>query len=708
MRQQTPPWLNASGWRRLPVIRQASIAECGLACIAMVAAYFGKGEDLASLRRRFGTSSSGATLASLVHVGRRLHLSGRPVRCRLAELKHLKKPCILHWGFDHFVVLRKVTGAHVMVHDPAAGALRVPFAEADAKFTGVALELEPTENFTQGKAPRRLRLADLIIVNAGFAGSISTALVLAVVSELLLLATPFYLQTVIDQVLMRGDQLLLNALVLGFAMLTIFQLGASALRQLTFQMLSQSTAFSLSSRVLRHLLHLPVSWFRMSRTGDIQQRMQSLARIQSFVTQSAPALVIDCIFLIIVVTLMIAYAPTLAFIVAATAGLYVLWRIAVFPTMLEQTSKLVRAEAASQSHLLESLRNIQSIKMCAGEAQRTVDWQNLFVRRINTQIRAGNLGIGDSTIHQALFQGLHIGIVFLLAKQVQRGEMSVGAISAFVAYTGMFVTRAGGIINRVFEYRLLRVPLDRLSDIVFNEAELYDQRIDDRASMAGNLQVSGVTFAYRGAGSPVLDGMSFEVACGELVAIHGRSGCGKSTLLRLLAGIEEPTSGMICYDGKPSAEWPRTVLRHGIATVLCDDSLVSGSIGENIALFDPARDERRMRHAAELAAVDHAIDILPMRYETPIGDLGSALSTGQVQRLLLARALYRRPSLLLLDEFTSGLDADTERRVLRSILRLSATRIVVTHSEAVLRAADRVYRLCDGTLDSSRKRAPGT
>jgi len=707
MQQRAPPWVNVSGRRRLPVIRQATIAECGLACVAMVAAYFGNGEDLVSLRRRFGTSSSGATLASLVHVGRSLHLSSRAVRCQLSELKHLKTPCILHWGFDHFVVLNKVTSAHVLVHDPAAGVLRVPLAEADAKFTGVALELEPTENFTRGKAPRRLRLSELIVVDAGFAGSISTALVLAVVSELLLLAMPFYLQTVIDQVLIRGDQLLLNTLVLGFAMLTVFQLSASALRQLTFQMLSQSTAFSLSSRVLRHLLHLPVSWFRMSRTGDIQQRMQSLARIQAFVTQSAPALVLDTVFLLIVVTLMVAYTPMLAFIVTATAALYVLWRIAVYPIMLEQTSKLVRAEAASQSHLLESLRNMQSIKMCAGEAQRTADWQNLFVRRINTQIRAGNLGIVDGTIHQALFQGLHIGVVFLLARQVQGGEMSVGAISAFVAYTGMFVTRAGGIINRVFEYRLLRVPLDRLADIIFNEAELYNHGSDSRAALAGNLQVGGVTFAYRGTSSAVLDDVSFDVACGELIAIHGRSGCGKSTLLRLLAGLEEPTSGKICYDGKPTAEWPRSVLRRGIATVFHDDSLISGSIAENIALFDRSRDDRRIRHVAELAAIDRVIDALPMRYETPIGDLGSVLSTGQVQRILLARALYRRPSVLLLDEFTSGLDADTERLVLRSLLRLSATRIVVTHSEAVLRAADRVYRLRDGTLGSRRDSGAG-
>lgn len=698
MQHRAIPWLNVSGRARLPVIRQSTVADCGLACIAMVAAYFGNSQDLASLRRRFGASLTGANLASLIRTAESLHLSARAVRCRLSELTRLRQPCILHWGFDHFVVLRKVSRTRLLIHDPAAGALRVQFAEADAKFTGVVLELAPTDAFTQQKPVRRLSLTDLVVVDSGFARSVSSALLLAVVSELLLLVMPLYLQTVIDQVLMRGDHLLLHTLALGFAVVAVFQLIASVLRQLTFQFLSQATVFSLSSRVLRHLLRLPASWFRARRTGDIQQRMRSLAGIQAFVTESAPALVLDCIFLLIVVVLIVAYAPMLALIVTSTAGAYLLWRILVFPAMLEHTGKLVRADAATQSHLLESLRSVQSIKMCAGESNRTTDWQNLFVRRINTQIRAGNLAIVDGAVRQALFQGLHIGIVLLLAKKVQGGEMSVGTLSAFVAYTAMFVSRAGGIINHVFEYRLLQVPLGRLADIVFNKVETLDREPGDSPGLTGNVRASGVTLCYPDADAPVLSRVSIDIARGELVAICGSSGSGKSTLLHLLAGIEQPSSGMVCYDGKPVNAWPQASLRRGIATVFHDDALMSGSIAENIALFDRARSDERMRKVAGLAAVDGAIEALPMGYETPIGDLGSALSTGQVQRILFARALYRRPALLLLDEFTSGLDADTESLVLRSLVRLSATRIVVTHSQAVLRAADRVFELRAGKL----------
>ncbi len=700
MSDRAIPWLNASGRARLPVIRQSTVADCGLACMAMVAAYFGNSVDLASLRRRFGTSLTGANLASLIRIADALHLSARALRCRLSELARLQHPCILHWGFNHFVVLKRVTSTRLLIHDPAGGALSVSFAEADAKFTGVIVEFAPTREFVQKKPVRRLKLTDIVVIDRSFSRSISVALVLAVVSELLLLAMPFYLQTVIDQVLTRGDHLLLHTLALGFVVIAVFQLVASVLRQLTFQLLSQATVFSLASRVLQHLLRLPISWFRARRTGDIQQRLRSLAGIQTFVTESLPALLLDCVFLVIVVVLMVAYSPALALVVVATAGLYLLWRMLIFPAMLEQTSKIVRADAAAQSHLLESLRSIQSIKICAGESCRTADWQNLFVRRINAQIRAGNLIIADGAVHQALFQGLHIGVIFLLALQVQRGEMSIGTLSAFVAYAAMFVTRAGGIVNRIFEYRLLQVPLDRLADIVFNEVEASRCEPGNRSGMAGNVIAGKLTYTHPGSDTPLLRDVSVNIARGELIAICGCSGSGKSTLLRLFAGIEQPSSGVLCYDGKPVSKWPPAAVRRSIATVFHDDALISGSIAENIALFDPARSDKRIRSVAGLAAVDTAIEALPMSYETPIGDLGSVLSTGQVQRILFARALYRRPALLLLDEFTSGLDADTESLVLRSLLRLPLTRIVVSHSPAVLRAADRVFELHAGRLAS--------
>jgi ATP-binding cassette subfamily B protein RaxB len=687
------PWLNLSGMRRLPVVRQAAVTECGIACVAMIAQYFGSGDDLVSLRRRFGVSLKGATLKSLISMCESMSLSARAVRCGLVELRQLQTPCVLHWELSHFVVLRKVGGSHLVIHDPARGLVRESFADADRKFTGVALELLPTPDFRRRKKVRLLQLRNLMVIDQGFVTSASAAMLFALVSESLLLAMPMYLQTVIDQVLMRGDHLLLSTLVLAFGSLAVFQIFAGAMRQLTFQFLSQTTVFSLLSRIMRHLLRLPVSYFRVRRLGDIQQRMQSLVKIQEFVTQSAPAMVLDAFFLVLVSIMMLVYQPVLTLVVVLIALAYALWRTLIFRTTLEQANRLVHAEAATQTHLLESLRVVQSIKMMAGERNRTVDWQHILARRINMHIRIGNLRVVDGVIHQVLFQGLHIGVVYVVAREVMIGNMSIGMTAAFVAYTGMFATRASGVINRVFEYRLLKVPLNRLADIVFHEAEPCTEEAARTNRFTGSLQARALTFAYSGDDQPVLRDCSISAASGEFIVVRGRSGSGKSTLLRLLAGLEEPSAGALYFDGRPAAAWPLHELRSWVATVFQDDALISGTVAENIALFCTEFDVERMRWAARRAVVDMDIEEMPMAYETRIGDLGSALSAGQMQRILLARALYRKPRLLLLDEFTSGLDENTERLVVASVARLRATRVVVTHSDTVTRTADRVFEL---------------
>ena len=701
MGSRSAPWLRWPGTRRLPVVRQGSLAECGLACLAMIAGHFDCDADIISLRRQHGASLQGATLDSIMRIAASLGLSARAVRCDLAEMKRLRTPCILHWGLDHFVVLDRVTRRGLHIHDPAHGRVRVPPGDADRKFTGIALELAPSPGFRRRRSLRRLRLSDLIDIDRGFTSMIGATLLFAFISEFLLLAAPFYLQTVIDQVLLRGDQRLLGTLAFGFAVLAVFQLVAGVMRQLTAQFLSQTTVFSLSSRVLRHLLNLPAAYFRGRSLGDVQQRMQSLAKIQAFVTDAAPALVLDTFFMLFVSALLFAYDVSLTMLVIAAACLYASWRVAIFHRTLEQADTLLRTEAAAQTHLLESLRAAQSIKLLAGESQRLSGWQQRFARRVNAQIRMAHLSIVDGTVHQAVFQGLHLSVVYLLAVRVMRADMSIGMMSAFVAYMGMFVARVGSVINRVFEYRLLRVPLDRLADIVFTGPESLDEPHGDTPRMRGSLRLRDVSFVYAGEQKAIIRDLSMHIGNGELVAVIGRSGRGKSTLLRILAGIEQPTSGELCFDGRPAADWPALLRRRQTGTVFQDDALVAGSIEENIALFDPDIDTARVHRAAESAVVDADIERLPMGYRTRIGDLGSALSTGQVQRILFARALYRRPRLLLLDEFTSALDEDTERLVVASLRRLRITRIVVTHSPVVMRAADRVIDL-DGTFSPGK------
>jgi len=688
------------GRRNLQVVRQATATECGLACVAMIATYHGVSTDLASLRRKHEVSLKGATLASISSCCIGLGLSTRAVRCDLRDLRKLRTPCILHWRFTHFVVLKSVTADRIVIHDPARGVVSESLADVGNAFTGIALEVSSALRFQRARSLLRLKLRDLISSDSKLRRQFLAGLLLALICEILLLTTPFYLQVVIDQVLAKSDGQLLVTLATAFSVLLIIHLLANVMRQLTFQYLGHVTVFDITTRVLHRLLQLPIRFFRSRELGDIQHRVQSLSRIQSFVVQSIPALILDSLFVILITVLMALYEPGLTLLMVVALGLWCCWRILIFPLSLRLSSDIAQAESSVQTHFLETLRAVQSIKVSNGEPQRESEWRNLFVSATNSRIRTGNLQVVDNAVRQVLFQGARIATVYLLARRGLDGQISIGMISAYVAYLGMFTTRGCGIVDRVLEYKLLEVPLNRLADIVFSEEEPCEGAGTDRP--LGDIELRHVSFSYSRDEPEILRDCSVNIRQSELVAIAGPSGVGKSTLLQIVAGHESITGGELLINGRPANHWLPHDLRSQMAVVFQDDRLLKGSIAENIALFKSAFDMARVRSAAETACIAADIEALPMGYQTRIGDLGSSLSRGQVQRILLARAFYRRPALLLLDEATSGLDYALEKEVISGLCELPATKLVVTHSDLMLQAADRVLWLHEGRLLLSR------
>jgi ATP-binding cassette subfamily B protein RaxB len=343
---------------------------------------------------------------------------------------------------------------------------------------------------------------------------------------------------------------------------------------------------------------------------------------------------------------------------------------------------------------------MQTVKVMNGEAQRETEWRNLFADATNSRIKVSNLGVVDAAIRQFLFQGTRVASVFLLARRGLDGDISIGMISAYVAYLGMFTTRGCGIVDRVLEYKLLDVPLRRLADIVFSKEEQCSGF--GQTQPIGDIEFRSVSFAYSQDEPDILKDCSVRMKKNRLTAIAGSSGAGKSTLLQLIAGNENASKGELLIDGQLIQRWLPSDLRQQMGSVFQGDGLLKGSVAENIAIFQPSIDMDRVRDAATAACIADEIQKFPMRYETRIGDLGSALSRGQVQRILLARAFYRRPALLLLDEATSGLDYELEKKVITSLANIAATTIVVTHSDLMLQAADTVLWLHQGKLLRSR------
>lgn len=690
--------LNLSGVRRLPLIRQAEGAECGLACVAMVAGYHGYDADLSTLRRRFSLSLKGATLKSLIEIAAGLGLGARAVRCEVEELKDLRAPAILHWGMNHFVVLKAVHRDALNIHDPAIGLRRVSLKDAGDLFTGVALEATPTDGFQRKREKNILKLSTLAKLSPQTFGALIQAMLLSLIIELFVIASPFYMQLTIDQAVLKGDLDLLGALAIGFALVLVFNVVSTALRGLTLQFVSNVLAFEMQARVFHHLVRLPLDWFHKRQVGDIQSRFQAIDPIQQFIANGAISAILDGVLGIFVLGLMFYFSPTLGWIVLASVIVYAAIRMAMLDVQRRVAGDYILADAKEQTRFLETLRAAQTIKLGGHENTREAQQRNAIAATINAGIRSGNVSIGFGAVNQLISGAVDVAVVFLAARMIIAGEFTIGMMTAFMAYKGQFVGRMSALIENLISWRLLDVQLERLADIALHPRE---PRIDDEGvegEVKGAIALRHVVFRYAPGEPEVLRGADLQIAPGEFVAVAGASGGGKSTLLKILVGLYAPSYGEVLIDGKALTAWSPRALRAQIGFVAQDDVLLQGSIAENIAGFDERIDMDRVRSAAAMACIASDIEAMPMGYQSLVGDMGSTLSGGQKQRVLIARALYRRPRILILDEGTSNLDVETERAVNAALASLSITRIVVAHRPETLRAAGRVVALHGGQI----------
>jgi len=688
------------GWKkRVPLILQTEATECGLASLAMVASYHGRHTDLATLRSRFSISLKGTTLASMARTAEALGMSARPVKLELDDLSQLRLPCILHWRFNHFVVLERTGPTGAVILDPASGRRRVSMSEMSEAFTGVALELLPGQGFTAEPRKRPVSLRALMGDVRGLYRSAAQALLLALALEVFFIATPFLTQWVVDDVLVSGDLSLLNLLALVFCMLLLMQQCVALLRGWVLIYLETSLGVQWHINALAHLLKLPASYFEKRHIGDVLSRFGSIDAIRRTLTTSFLEAVLDGLMSVITVTLMLLYSVKLAAIALAATAIYAAVRWLWYAPLREATEQEIVHAARQQSHFLESIRGIKAIKLFDRQRERRQTWSALLVEQVNAGLRTKRMGLAYQTLSGLLVGGEHILVLYLGARLVIDQQMTVGMLLAFVAYKAMFDHRIAALIDKLVEVGMLRLQGERLSDILLHppEADGDEQPVrDDDASP--ELELRDVSFRYAPAEPAVLEKLSLHIAAGESLAITGPSGCGKTTLLHVLLGLLPPSEGEVLLGGRSLARIGASSLRRMTSAVMQDDALFAGSIAENISFFDAQADHEWIVECARLAAIDADIRNMPMGYNTMVGDMGAALSGGQKQRILIARALYKRPKILVLDEATSHLDVESERKINAAIASLHITRVIVAHRAETLASADRVVVLSRGRL----------
>ena len=695
--------LDFRGDRRLPLFLQTEAAECGLASLAMIASFHGHRVDLAGLRRRFTLSVKGATLAYLMQAAGKLQLATRPLRLELDEVPQLVTPCILHWDLNHFVVLRSATAREAVIHDPAGGLRRLPMAELSKHFTGIALELTPAPGFRPIDERRRVKLADLTGRISGLGRSLSQVLLLALVLQAIAVVSPFYLQWVVDGAVVSEDRDLLAVLGLGFLLLATLQVGVSALRSWVVLYLGTTLNLQWLANVFSHLLRLPVSWFEKRHLGDVVSRFGAVGTIQRTLTSSFVEALIDGFMAVATLAMMAAYSPKLTAIALAAVAAYALLRTLYYAPLRRATEEHIVHAARQQSHFLETVRGVQSIKLFGRQEERRARWLNLVVDSVNKDVAVQKLTLGFRSANGLVFGAERVAVVWVGALAVLDTAFSIGMLFAFMAYKEQFSARVAGLIDKAIELRMLQLQAERLADIVLTPPEEEPATAAPPVAQA-SIEVRNLAFRYADNEPFVLRDCSFRIEPGESVAIVGASGGGKTTLVKIMLGLLQPTDGQVLVGGVDLQKLGVDAYRRLVGTVMQEDPLFAGSIADNVSFFDPDPRQEAIERCTRLAAVHDDIAAMPMAYHTLIGDMGAALSGGQRQRILLARALYKQPRILFLDEATSALDVQRERQVNEAIRGLSLTRILIAHRPETIASAERVIVLANGQVAQDLKR----
>jgi ATP-binding cassette subfamily B protein RaxB len=612
----------------------------------------------------------------------------------MVDISILQLPCILHWDLNHFVVLKSVGKKSITVLDPAVGEVKYTRAEFSEHFTGIALELTPTEKFEEKKVTRALTLSHFWKRIFGLKRNLVTIIVLSFFLQIFAVVSPFYMQTVVDDVLLRNDKSLLLVLALGFGLLMLAQTGTSTLRSFVILHLSTKLSYQMAANLFRHLIRLPIDYFERRHIGDIVSRFGSVQVVKDILTTGLVSTIIDGVMAIVTLTAMLIYSVKITLVVLLVVVLYMLVRLAFYRPFRQLTEESIVANAKEDSNFMESIRAVQTIKLFQRENDRQNLWQNHYVKALNTEVKIAKWSISFDVISSVLFGVENIIIVYMLASAVMGNLMSLGMLYAFMSYKNQFVDRMDGLIDMLIEFKMIGLHLDRLADITFTDAEDVDRHtanLQHLPDMIGKLEVKNLTFRYSETDEPIFENISFSIAAGQSAAIVGPSGCGKTTLLKVIMGVLKADSGQVLIDGVYITK--RDDYRAQIAAVMQDDQLLSGSVAENIACFDPKLDFERIGACALAAAVHQDILKFGMQYNTLVGDMGTSLSGGQKQRVILARALYRDPTLLFLDEATSHLDLGNESIVNANVKEMNITRVLVAHRTETVNSADIVIDL---------------
>lgn len=707
MRDTIMRWLSNDRRRRrvrVPTVLQMEAVECGAAALAMVLARFGRFVPLEELRVACGVSRDGSKASNLLKGARAYGLVGRGFRREPSELADLPLPMVIHWNFNHFVVLEGFRRGRVHLNDPAAGPRVVSEREFDEAFTGVALTFEPGSGFEPGGVRRRLTAA----LGPRLAGSYR-ALTYVVGAGLLLvvpgLVVPTFSRLFVDDVLVRQAQDLAKPLFLAMAA-AIAVTGALTALQLRYLLrLETRFAVTTSSRFLWHVLHLPMRFFTQRFAGDVGSRVAINDRIAHLLSGELAASAISMCMAVFYAVFMWQYDPVLCAVATATAALNVA-ALEYFSLRREHLNRqLLHDQGRLLGTAMAGLQSIETLKAMGAEADFFARWSGYQAKAVGTEQRLKVETEMLAAVPRLLMPVSTALILGLGGLRVMDGAVSMGMLVAFQALMLGFITPVNRMVDLGGTLQEASGDLARLDDVLSAPADLpparggeEDDSLAAAPKLSGWLELRNVTFGYSPLDPPLIDGFSLTLRPGSRVALVGGSGCGKSTIARLVCGLYAPWSGEVLFDGRPRPEVPRRLMTTSFSVVDQDVFLFEGSVRDNLTLWDATVAEADVVRAAADACVHDEISVRPGQYHGRVEEGGRNFSGGQRQRLEIARALVTNPAVLVLDEATSALDPTTEASIDDNLRRRGCTCLIVAHRLSTIRDCDEIVVLDRGRV----------
>ncbi|MEH3503863.1 peptidase domain-containing ABC transporter, partial [Enterobacter asburiae] len=537
-------------FKRIPVVFQTEASECGLACLSMICSFYGKQVDLLQLRQQFNLSSRGVNLHAIKAIASELEMSSRALSVDLQELHAVRKPCILHWDFNHFVVLIKVDKNSAVIHDPAFGRRVISMPELSQHFTGVVLEVWPGTTFSVQKKQNRLKASTLLKNINGLMTSLAKIFFLSLVIELISLLLPVGTQLVTDNVIASGDYGLLNIICLGLFILILLRLTVSIIRSWTMLILGTLIDVQWSFSLFSHLIKLPTTFFERRKLGDIQSRFHSLDVIRATFTTGLTGSIIDTLMLMGLLVMMFLYNLQLSMIVVSFTAIYTFIRFATYRYYRQLSEEELIKEARLNSYFMETLYGIATIKIQGMTDLRINNWFNLFSDKVNTGIRLTRMDLFFGGVVSFIAACDQIVILWVSGRLMMDSHLTIGMFIAFNTFRSQFYDRINALINFIIQLKLINLHNERVADIALQEASSSTATSPLRLPHGAlTLETQDLTYRYDNHADPIFSKLNLTIHAGESIAITGVSGAGKSTLMKVLCGLFEPSNGCVRING---------------------------------------------------------------------------------------------------------------------------------------------------------------